>query len=231
MAADYGGGPPADAAYTLLPALVSTYGAWHPAFVDWVRRLLRDQAAASSRDDMEANGLLGGMIWRVAALLSLGAQRAIFHGLARCIPALQVGDGQLGRALSEEPEFWRAAPDADCVDWVASELGLLPESWDLAGPAPPTTESTAGRPAPSFVPAVAPRSGWHGGASGGTSRGPHQGERSGGSQGIGAGKARGEQESRELHPGVGVGRSGPAQDSRGAAALHALTLMGYGRGR
>ena len=132
LATDDGGGPPVDAPYTLLPAMVSTYGAWHPAFVDWVRRLLRDRAAANSRNDSEANGLLGGMIWRVAALLSVGAQRAIFHGLSRCIPALQEGAGQLGRALSEEPEFWRAVPDADCVDWVANELGLLPGSWDLA---------------------------------------------------------------------------------------------------
>ena len=38
---DYEGGPPAGAAFDLLPAAVSTYGAWHPAFVRWVRRHLR----------------------------------------------------------------------------------------------------------------------------------------------------------------------------------------------
>ena len=40
------------------------------------------------------------------------------------------GGGQLGRPLSEEPEFWRAAPDAECIDWVAEELGLEPGRWD-----------------------------------------------------------------------------------------------------
>ena len=137
---DYGGGPPGDAPYDLLPAAVSTFGAWHPAFVRWVRRLLRDRAAAGATDEMEANGLFGGMLWRVAASLSVGAQRAIFRGIARCLPALQAGAGQLGRPLSEEPEFWRATPDFECVDWVAEELELSAGSWDRSaaslGPPP-----------------------------------------------------------------------------------------------
>ena len=127
---DYGGGPPGDAPYELLPAAVSTYGAWHPRFVQWVRRLLRDRAAASAVDDAEANALFGNMLWRVAATLSVGVQRAIFRGIARCLPELQQGAGQLGRPLSEEPEFWRAVPDAECVDWVAEELGLQAGAWD-----------------------------------------------------------------------------------------------------
>ena len=40
------------------------------------------------------------------------------------------GAVRLGRPLSEEPEFWRAIPDAECVDWVAEELGLEPGRWD-----------------------------------------------------------------------------------------------------
>ena len=113
---DYGGGPPRDASYELLPAAVSTYGAWHPAFVRWIRRLLRDRAAAGAEDAAEASELLGGMLWRVAALLSVGVQRAVFRGLAHCLPELRAGGGQLGRELSEEPEFWHAVPDAECVD-------------------------------------------------------------------------------------------------------------------
>ena len=73
------------------------------------------------------------MLWRVAASLSVGAQRVIFWGMARCLPALQEGGGQLGRPLSEEPEFWRAVPDAECVDWVADELGLPTGEWDGPG--------------------------------------------------------------------------------------------------
>ena len=57
-------------------------------------------------------------------------QRAVFDGLAACLPELRAGGAQLGRPLSEDPEFWRAAPDAECVDWVAEELGLPPGRWD-----------------------------------------------------------------------------------------------------
>ena len=93
---DYGGGPPGDAPYVLMPAAVSTFGTWHPAFVSWFRRLLRDRAAAVAWSEVEANGLLGGMLWRVAALLSVGAQRAIFLGVSRCLPELRACCG-LGR--------------------------------------------------------------------------------------------------------------------------------------
>ena len=113
-----------------MPAAVSTFGAWHPTFVSWIRRLLRDRAAAVALSEVEANGLLGGMLWRVAALLSVGAQRAIFLGISRCLPELRLGAGRLGRELSEEPEFWRACPAGECVDWVADELGLAAGRWD-----------------------------------------------------------------------------------------------------
>ena len=138
------GVPPANAPYSLLPVVVSTYGAWHPEFVRWVRRLLRDWASASAADEVEANGLLGGMLWRVGASLSVAAQRAVFRGLAACMPDLRAGGGQLGQPLSEEPEFWRAAPDATCIDWVAEELGLEPGRWDRpAAPQGPSAEGAA----------------------------------------------------------------------------------------
>ena len=130
LAGDYGDGPPAATSYSLLLVVVSTYGAWHPEFVRWVRRLLRDRASASAANEAEANGLLGGMLWWVGASLSVAAQRAVFGALAACMPELRAGGGQLGQPLSEEPEFWRAAPDAECIDWVAEELGLEPGRWD-----------------------------------------------------------------------------------------------------
>ena len=66
----------------------------------------------------------------MGASLSVAVQRVVFAGIARCIPAL-VLPGRLGRPLSEEPEFFRAAPGADCVDWVAAELGLAAGAWKL----------------------------------------------------------------------------------------------------
>ena len=68
--------------------------------------------------------------------LSVAVQRAVFRGLALCIPELSEGGGRLGRPLSEEPEYWRSTPDVACVDWVADELGLPPHSWDEGPPAP-----------------------------------------------------------------------------------------------
>ena len=59
---DYGGGPPGDAPYVLMPAAVSTFGAWHPTFVSWIRRFLRDRVGAVACSEVEANGLLGGML-------------------------------------------------------------------------------------------------------------------------------------------------------------------------
>ena len=137
MLRDYAGGPPADAPYELVPAAVSTFGAWHPDFLAWLRRYLRDRAAALAHDDAEANVLMGNMLWRVGASLSVAAARAVFAGLALCVPALRTGEGRLGRPLSEEPEYWRASPDAECVDWVAEELGLEPGAWDSGPRLPP----------------------------------------------------------------------------------------------
>ena len=134
LARDYGGGVPPDASFLLVPAVVSSFGAWHPDFLLWLRRLLRDRAAASAHDDMEANVFLGSMLWRVGASLSVAVQRArqraVFQGIARCVPELWTGAGRLGNPLSEPPELWRATPDVECVDWVAQELGLSPGRWD-----------------------------------------------------------------------------------------------------
>ena len=71
------------------------------------------------------------MLWRVGCTLSVALQRAVFRGLAIGMPEIAEGAGRLGNPLSEEPEYWRAAPDFACVDWVAEELGLQPGSWDI----------------------------------------------------------------------------------------------------
>ena len=62
---------------------------------------------------------------------------------------MPAGGGQFGQPLSEEPEFWRAAPDAECIDWVAEELGLEPGRWDR-------TDASLG---PSFEGAALPEEG------------------------------------------------------------------------
>merc|ERR1711969_520499 len=60
------------------------------------------------------------------------------------MPDLLAGGGQLGQPLSEEPDFWRAAPDATCIDWVAEELGLEPGRWDRpAAPQGPSAQGAA----------------------------------------------------------------------------------------
>ena len=44
--------------------------------------------------------------------------------LAACAPALMHEvEGRLGRPMSEEPEFWRAAPET-ALQWSAEEFGF-----------------------------------------------------------------------------------------------------------
>ena len=53
------------------------------------------------------------MLWRTVGFLSVTLQRQNFLVLSGCVPVLAGRvTGQLGRPLSEIPEFWRAAPDA-----------------------------------------------------------------------------------------------------------------------
>ena len=68
------------------------------------------------------------MLWRSVGFLSVILQRQNFLVLAGCAPTLaNEVTGQLGRPLSETPEFWRAAPDA-AVQWSAEEFGFQPEA-------------------------------------------------------------------------------------------------------
>ena len=67
-----------------------------------------------------------GMLWRTVGFLSVALQRQNFLSLAACAPALtHAVEGRLGRPLSEDPEFWRAAPDA-ALAWGADEFDLPP---------------------------------------------------------------------------------------------------------
>ncbi len=55
--------------------------------------------------------------------LSITLQRQNFRVLEGCAPGLEEQvHGRLGRPLSEEPEFWRAAPE-DALDWGEEEFG------------------------------------------------------------------------------------------------------------
>ena len=118
---DYGGGPPPNAPFDLIPAMVSTYGGWHPAFAQWWRGVVR---TAAERSGTQANP--HAMLWRTVGFLSVTLQRQQFQVLAGCAPTLaDEVTGRLGNPLSETPEFWRAAPEA-AVDWSAEELDLPP---------------------------------------------------------------------------------------------------------
>ena len=118
---DYGGGPPPDAPYNLVPAVVSSYGGWHPEFARWWRGAVR---AAAERAGPTASPQ--SMLWRSVGLLSVTLQRQNFQVLAGCAPMLEEQvQGQLGRPLSEAPEFWRAAPEAALL-WAGEEFGYPP---------------------------------------------------------------------------------------------------------
>ena len=62
------------------------------------------------------------MLWRTVGVLSITLQRQNFQVLEDCAPGLEEQvQGRLGRPLSEEPEFWRAAPE-DALDWGEEEF-------------------------------------------------------------------------------------------------------------
>ena len=66
------------------------------------------------------------MLWRSVGFLSVILQRQNFQVLIGCIPgAAELVEGLLGRPLSEEPEFWRAAPEP-ALEWGADEFDLPP---------------------------------------------------------------------------------------------------------
>ena len=111
--------------FHLVGAVVSTYGGWHPAFAQWWRGAVR-AAAELSGSSMHA----AGMLWRTVDFLSVTLQRQNFLVLAGCAPTLATQvEGLLGRPLSEEPEFWRSAPDA-AIQWGSEEFGLPPSPRD-----------------------------------------------------------------------------------------------------
>ncbi len=119
---DYRGGPAADAPFQLVPAVASTFGDWHPSFARWLR-----QVAWAAADASAAGGVGGpsavcrGVLWRASVSLSVALHRGNFDVLAASAPSLAAGAGALGRPLSEEPEFWRAAPSA-ALPWATALL-------------------------------------------------------------------------------------------------------------
>ena len=62
------------------------------------------------------------MLWRTVGFLSVTLQRQNFQVLAACAPVItHEVEGRLGRPLSEDPEFWRAAPEG-ALQWSAEEF-------------------------------------------------------------------------------------------------------------
>jgi len=120
---DYGGGPPPFAPFVLVPAVVSSYGGWHPEFAQWWRGAVRAAAELSGPSSSAA-----AMLWRSVGFLSVTLQRHNFQVLAGCAPSLaEQAVGRLGRPLSEVPEFWRAAPEV-ALRWSAEEFEFPPSS-------------------------------------------------------------------------------------------------------
>ena len=110
--------------FELLPAVVSTYGGWHPSFVRWFRRLTL--VAAESVHGSQAREVRRHLLWRAVGHLSIQVQRDTFAALSRGLSPLEQGlVGTQGRVLSEDPEFWRAAPAA-AVERLDDFAGDLP---------------------------------------------------------------------------------------------------------
>ena len=87
--------------FNLIPAVVSSYGCWHPQFARWWREAVR---AAAERAGQVASPQE--MLWRSVGLLAVTLQRQNFQVLVGCAPTLghQVQD-RLGRPPTEVPEF------------------------------------------------------------------------------------------------------------------------------
>ena len=137
---DYAGGPPSDAPFDLIPAVVNSYGGRHPDFVQWWRGAVRAAAERAGPSAYPA-----GMLWRTIGFLAVALQRQNFQVLAGCAPTLAgQAHGQLGRPLSEVPEFWRAAPEA-ALQWAAEEFGFPPSPRDAsAAPGEASVDYAAG---------------------------------------------------------------------------------------
>lgn len=122
---DYGGGPPADAAFDLVPVVVNAFGGWHPDFARLWRGAVRAAAERAGPTASQA-----GMLWRTVGVLAVTLQRQNFQVLAGCAFGLEHEvRGRLGRTLSEEPQFWRAAPE-EALDWGRRSSGPRgPKGW------------------------------------------------------------------------------------------------------
>ena len=119
------GGVQAGAPFELIPAVVSSFGAWHPDFVSWSKRLIAQVVDAGPASGVgRATDSCKAALWRFACSLSVALQRGNF---AMMLPsfgsALEPGAAldRLGNPLSEEPEFWRCAPFS-ALSWVSETL-------------------------------------------------------------------------------------------------------------
>ena len=83
-------------------------------------------AEAKCRTRCRVNGrqqkLSFGQHARTVGFLAVTLQRQNFQVLAACAPVIAHEiEGRLGRPLSEDPEFWRAAPEG-ALQWSAKEF-------------------------------------------------------------------------------------------------------------
>ena len=106
----------------LVPAATSSYGGWHPQFVDWVRHLLRAAVAhATPNLPGAAATAISSAMWRVSGILAVaslqGTAEVLLAGAAHPDPGMDPG-----RPFSDTPylEWWRAAPPEACA-WAAAE--------------------------------------------------------------------------------------------------------------
>lgn len=136
----YAGGLSANAHFTLIPAVCGTYGGWNPEFALWWRGAVRETAAESSGSFANQ----AAMRWRTIGFLSITSKRQNFLVLAGCAFLLDTQvEGVLGRSpLSEEPEFWPAAPADATLDGGAKELFDFPPAAPVGGGEAPDPAAT-----------------------------------------------------------------------------------------
>lgn len=128
----------------MIPAVVSSHGSWHPEFAQWLRGAARAVAERAGPSVVSPQG----MLWRCVGLFALTLHWQTFQVLAGCASMLEPEvQGQLGRPLSEVPEFWRVASEA-AVLWGSEEFGHSPSprggSLELADPDTDLPPSGAG---------------------------------------------------------------------------------------
>ena len=119
---EYGGLPAGP--FELIPAVASSFGAWHPDLLTWVKRLIGQIVDSGPVSAIGSPGAAKAALWRFACSLSITLQRGNFAMLAPTfgteLDAETLSD-RLANPLSEEPEFWRCGPYS-ALSWTTEAL-------------------------------------------------------------------------------------------------------------